>query len=187
MNETSDVRRRAARADLHLLPPGALARRAGRPHAAHARRTLNRRDRTRVPRPVRDDEQAPDPRQAQDPRRCIPFAVPPDHLLPERLDAVLAVVYLIFNEGWGGGRIDLSTEAIRLGRALIELMPDESEVHRAARIDADRTTRAGTPACATGSWSCSISRTARCGISNRSRKLAGCSNARVALRGEGPT
>jgi RNA polymerase sigma-70 factor, ECF subfamily len=57
----------------------------------------------------------------------IPFAVPPDHLLPERLDAVLAVVYLIFNEGWGGGRVDLSAEAIRLGRALVELMPDEAE------------------------------------------------------------
>ncbi|MBV9603715.1 MAG: RNA polymerase subunit sigma-24 [Solirubrobacterales bacterium] len=59
----------------------------------------------------------------------IPFAVPPDHLLPERLDAVLAVIYLIFNEGWGGGRIDLSAEAIRLGRALVELMPDEAEAH----------------------------------------------------------
>jgi RNA polymerase sigma-70 factor, ECF subfamily len=59
----------------------------------------------------------------------IPFAVPADHLLPERLDAVLAVVYLIFNEGWGGGRIDLSAEAIRLGRALVELMPDEAEAH----------------------------------------------------------
>jgi RNA polymerase sigma-70 factor (ECF subfamily) len=59
----------------------------------------------------------------------IPFAVPPDHLLPERLDAVLAVIYLIFNEGWGGGRIDLSAEAIRLGRSLVELMPDEAEVH----------------------------------------------------------
>jgi RNA polymerase sigma-70 factor (ECF subfamily) len=58
----------------------------------------------------------------------IPFAVPPDHLLPERLDAVLAVVYLIFNEGWSRGRVDLATEAIRLGRALAELMPDESEV-----------------------------------------------------------
>jgi RNA polymerase sigma-70 factor (ECF subfamily) len=57
----------------------------------------------------------------------IPFAVPPDHLLPERLEAVLAVVYLIFNEGWSGGRVDLATEAIRLGRALSELMPDESE------------------------------------------------------------
>ncbi len=59
----------------------------------------------------------------------IPFAVPPDHLLPERLDAVLAVIYLIFNEGWGAGRVDLSAEAIRLGRSLIELMPDEAEVH----------------------------------------------------------
>jgi RNA polymerase sigma-70 factor (ECF subfamily) len=59
----------------------------------------------------------------------IPFAVPPDHLLPDRLDAVLAVVYLIFNEGWGGGRADLSAEAIRLGRALVELMPDEAEAH----------------------------------------------------------
>jgi RNA polymerase sigma-70 factor (ECF subfamily) len=59
----------------------------------------------------------------------IPFAVPPDELLPERLDAVLAVVYLIFNEGWGGGRIDLSAEAIRLGRSLVELMPDEAEAH----------------------------------------------------------
>jgi RNA polymerase sigma-70 factor, ECF subfamily len=59
----------------------------------------------------------------------IPFAVPPDHLLPERLDAALAVIYLIFNEGWGGGRVDLSAEAIHLGRALVELMPDEAEVH----------------------------------------------------------
>ncbi len=59
----------------------------------------------------------------------IPFAVPAGHLLPARLDAVLAVVYLIFNEGWGGGRVDLSSEAIRLGRALVELMPDEPEPH----------------------------------------------------------
>jgi RNA polymerase sigma-70 factor (ECF subfamily) len=59
----------------------------------------------------------------------IPFAVPPDHLLPERLDAVLAVTYLIFNEGWGDDRVDLSSEAIRLGRSLTELMPDEAEAH----------------------------------------------------------
>src|SRR6185437_12453238 len=58
----------------------------------------------------------------------IPFRVPPDHLLPDRLLAVLAVVYLIFNEGYGG-QVELAGEAIRLGRALAELMPDEAEVH----------------------------------------------------------
>jgi RNA polymerase sigma-70 factor, ECF subfamily len=58
----------------------------------------------------------------------IPFRVPPAHLLPDRIAAVLAVVYLIFNEGYGG-RGDLAAEAIRLGRVLAELMPDEPEVH----------------------------------------------------------
>ena len=58
----------------------------------------------------------------------IPFRVPPPHLLPDRLDAVLAVVYLIFNEGYGG-RAPLAAEAIRLGRVLAKLMPDEPEVH----------------------------------------------------------
>jgi RNA polymerase sigma-70 factor, ECF subfamily len=57
----------------------------------------------------------------------IPFSVPPDHLLPDRLAAVLGVVYLIFNEGYGG-RVDLAAEAIRLGDALAGLMPDEPEV-----------------------------------------------------------
>ncbi len=58
----------------------------------------------------------------------IPFRVPPGHLLPERLAAVLAVVYLIFNEGYAG-RNELAAEAIRLGRALAELMPDEPDAH----------------------------------------------------------
>jgi RNA polymerase sigma-70 factor (ECF subfamily) len=57
----------------------------------------------------------------------IPFRVPPDHLLRERLDAVPAVGYLIFNEGYGG-RDDLAAEAIRLGGALIELLPGDPEV-----------------------------------------------------------
>jgi RNA polymerase sigma-70 factor (ECF subfamily) len=58
----------------------------------------------------------------------IPFRVPPDHLLPDRLVAVLAVIYLIFNEGYGG-RNELAAEAIWLGGALAELMPDEPEAH----------------------------------------------------------
>jgi RNA polymerase sigma-70 factor (ECF subfamily) len=58
----------------------------------------------------------------------IPFRVPPRDRLSERLAAVLAVVYLIFNEGYGG-RDELAAEAIWLGRALTELLPDEPEVH----------------------------------------------------------
>ena len=58
----------------------------------------------------------------------IPFRVPPAHLLPDRLSAVLAVVYLIFNEGYGG-KGELAGEAIRLGHALAELMPNQPETH----------------------------------------------------------
>ncbi|WP_049564298.1 RNA polymerase sigma factor [Nonomuraea sp. SBT364] len=56
----------------------------------------------------------------------IPFSVPGAHLLPDRLDAVLAVLYLIYNEGYGG-RVDLGAEAIRLGRVLAALVPGEPE------------------------------------------------------------
>jgi RNA polymerase sigma-70 factor (ECF subfamily) len=64
----------------------------------------------------------------------IPYRVPDEAELPDRLRAVLAVVYLVFNEGYaasGGERLvreDLCAEAIRLGRLLVELMPDEPEV-----------------------------------------------------------
>ncbi|MFF5263744.1 RNA polymerase sigma factor [Actinomadura viridis] len=58
----------------------------------------------------------------------IPFAVPGAHLLADRLDAVLAVIYLIYNEGYSG-RIDLGDEAVRLGGVLAALMPDEPEAH----------------------------------------------------------
>jgi RNA polymerase sigma-70 factor (ECF subfamily) len=63
----------------------------------------------------------------------IPYQTPPDHLLAERLTAVLAVVYLIFNEGYAASagddliRRDLCGEAIRLGRLLVALMPEEPE------------------------------------------------------------
>ncbi|MER7008121.1 DUF6596 domain-containing protein [Dactylosporangium sp. NPDC000555] len=82
-------------------------------------------------------------------RSRIPFRVPPAHLLPGRLESVLTVLYLLFNEGYsGGGRVDLGREAIRLARVLAALMPDEPEAlgllalmllhdaRRAARQDA---------------------------------------------------
>jgi RNA polymerase sigma-70 factor (ECF subfamily) len=58
----------------------------------------------------------------------IPFAVPGAHLLADRIDAVLAVIYLIYNEGYRG-RVDLGAEAIRLGRVLAALMPADPEAH----------------------------------------------------------
>jgi RNA polymerase sigma-70 factor (ECF subfamily) len=85
----------------------------------------------------------------------IPYRVPPDHDLPERLPPVLAVLYLIFNEGYAATdgdvlvRRELCAEAIRLARVLAELMPDEPEVagllalmllhdaRRHARVDTD--------------------------------------------------
>jgi len=85
---------------------------------------------------------------------AIPYRVPPDHLLPERLDSVLQVVYLIFNEGYEATagdalvRRDLCGEAIRLGRVLAELMPDEPEALGLLALmllhDARRDARTGT-------------------------------------------
>jgi RNA polymerase sigma-70 factor (ECF subfamily) len=85
----------------------------------------------------------------------IPFRVPPDHVLPERMGALLGVIYLLFNEGYAASagsslvRTDLCTEAIQLGRVLARLMPDEPEAlgllalmllhdsRRAARVSAE--------------------------------------------------
>jgi RNA polymerase sigma-70 factor (ECF subfamily) len=82
----------------------------------------------------------------------IPYEVPPPELLPDRLDAVLAVIYLVFNEGYAATygdtlvRADLCTEAIRLGRIVSELMAGSSEARALLALmllqDSRRTTRA---------------------------------------------
>jgi RNA polymerase sigma-70 factor, ECF subfamily len=84
----------------------------------------------------------------------IPYRVPPAHLLPERVPGLLAVLYLLFNEGYSASagadliRQNLSAEAIRLGRVLVRLLPSEPEAsgllalmllhdaRRSARVDA---------------------------------------------------
>jgi len=81
----------------------------------------------------------------------IPYEVPPPALLPERLEAVMAVVYLVFNEGYSASagdallRTDLSREAIRLGRLLVERLPDVAEARGLLALmllhDARRETR----------------------------------------------
>jgi RNA polymerase sigma-70 factor (ECF subfamily) len=105
----------------------------------------------------------------------IPYRVPPDHLLPERLDGVLRVLYLIYNEGYGATagdsllRRELSAEAIRLGGVLARLMPDEPEVLGLLALmllhDARRDARVGR----TGSSCCCTSRTGRAGTGIGSR------------------
>ena len=131
----------------------------------------------------------------------IPFRVPPDHLLPERLRSVLAVLYLVFNEGYAATagsdhvRVELCDEAIRLGKLLAVLMPDEAEVlgllalmllqdsRRAARVGSGRRDRAprgsgslalGAPSasakgCASSSEPCRCDGPARTSSRRRSR------------------
>ena len=111
--------------------PALAARGAGRADAPLARRPGDRRDRARVPRPRADAWRSGScARSGRSATRASRSASRPTHLLPERLGAVLRVVYLIFNAGYGPPvRPELCAEAIRLATLLATLMPDEAEVH----------------------------------------------------------
>ena len=111
----------------------------------------------------------------------IPYRVPEGAELPARLRAVLAVVYLVFNEGYSATsgetlvRAELCDEALRLGRLLVELLPEESEAlgllalmllidaRRDARVDDSRRASCGSP-----------NRTVAAGIARGSRKARSC-------------
>ena len=127
-------------------------------------------DRARLPR--RGDRRWPSASRARKPRsgrRSIPFRSPPARF-PERVSGVLAVLYLVFNEGYLATgpdtdpvRRDLTDEAIRLGRLIVRLCPMMAEVAGLLALmlltDARRTARVRRAA----SWSPSMSRTGRAG------------------------
>ena len=123
----------------------------------------------------------------------IPFRVPPDHLLPERLRSVLAVLYLVFNEGYAATagadlvRADLCDEAIRLGEAPRGAHAGRAGGARSARAHAApglAPRRAGRTR--TASSSCSTIRTARCGIDARIDEGLRVLERAVSLRQPGP-
>ena len=127
--EDEEGRGRPASPDLHVLPPGLDSRRADRAHPARSLRTHHRGNRARFPHAGADARAADRARQGEDPRRAIPYEVPSRADLPARLDSVLHVIYLVFNEGYSAStgasltRADLSGEAIRLGRLLVSYCP----------------------------------------------------------------
>ena len=123
----------------------------------------------------------------------IPYQVPSRAELPDRLDTVLHVIYLVFNEGYSASsgasltRPDLSGEAIRLGRLLVELLAGAggdgaAGADAAARIAARRAHLAGR-----ASWSCWTTRTARSGTGSRSRRGRRWWSGRWRRAGSAPT
>ena len=104
----------------------------------------------------------------------VPFEVPDRSEYPQRLSAVLSVIYLIYNEGYSASfgqrwvRDELCTEALRLGRVLAALVPDEPEVHGLVSLMEFQSSRFGARTDADGHRSCWRTRTARSGTVRRS-------------------
>ena len=147
-------RRRPAAAHLHVLPPGAVGRRAGRAHAAHARRPHHRRDRARVPRARADDGAAARAaRSARSATPASPTACRPRTCCPERTRAVLARALPAVQRGYaptaGADSCAAACATKRSGSRArwSHLMPDEPEalgllaLHAAARLAARRARR----------------------------------------------
>ena len=128
-------RRRRARADVHLVPPGAVAGGAGGADAAGGRRSDERRDRPAFLVPTATVQARITRAKKTLAAARVPFEVPPAAERAERLGSVLSVIYLIFTEGSSATsgdeliRLDLAGEAQRLARVLARLVPDEPEVH----------------------------------------------------------
>ncbi len=118
---------------------------------------------------------------------AIPFEVPPAHALPDRLDAVLAVIYLVFNQGWGAGRVDLAVGGDPPRAGARDAHARRVRGARAAGADAAQRRAPRRPLPRRRSSSCSTSRIARCGTTRRSPTDARCSSARPRCAGPAPT
>ena len=116
----------------------------------------------------------------------IPYRIPPEHLLPERLGGVLAVLYLMFNEGYSAStgedliRVDLCAEAVRLARVLGRLMPDEPESAGLLALMLFQHSRRGARTDAAGDLITLEEQDRRDGISRRSTRRTRSSRRRCA-------
>ena len=106
----------------------------------------------------------------------IPYQVPPDEALAERIEAVMVVVYLVFNEGYAasfGARLvrhELCEQAIRLGRMLVELLPAHAEPKGLLALMLLHDSRRETRLDGSGTSCCSRIRTGRAGTTRRSTR-----------------